>query len=48
MSELNVTLNNLGLINGIETWEVVDTQTGSVIGFNRKLNEEIEAQEAQA
>jgi hypothetical protein len=28
-------LNDLGIIDGMQTWEVIDEATGDVIGHNR-------------
>jgi hypothetical protein len=30
---------DLGVIDGLQTWEIVDTATGDVIGYNQTLPE---------
>jgi hypothetical protein len=37
---LIVKLNDLGIIDGLHTWEVIDTSTGEVIGYNQTTPEE--------
>jgi len=36
MSEpIETTLNYIGIIDGLHTWEVINTATGQVIGYNQ-------------
>jgi hypothetical protein len=36
MSEsVNEILNYIGIINGLQTWEVINADTGEVIGYNQ-------------
>lgn len=36
---MNVELRDLGVINGLQTWEVIDLSTGNVIGYNQTVPE---------
>jgi len=31
---------DLSIVNGVHTWEVIDTETGEVIGKNEKAEEQ--------
>jgi hypothetical protein len=33
-------LNYIGIVKGMKTWEVIDSATGEVIGYNRTVPEE--------
>jgi hypothetical protein len=35
-----VKLNDLGVIDGMQTWEVIDTETNEVIGYNQTAADE--------
>jgi hypothetical protein len=32
---VNVQVKDIGLVDGMQTWEVIDTATGEVIGYNQ-------------
>jgi hypothetical protein len=34
-----VKLNDLGIIDGMQTWEVIDEATGNVIGYNQTISD---------
>ena len=35
-----VKLNDIGIVDGLQTWEVIDEATGEVIGYNQTTLEE--------
>lgn len=37
---VNVTRNDLGVMNGVHVWEVVDVDTGEVIGWDQQSVED--------
>jgi hypothetical protein len=39
---LIVKLKDLGIIDGYQTWEVIDEATGDVIGYNQTMPDEEE------
>jgi hypothetical protein len=39
---VKVELKDLGVIDGLHTWEVIDTATGKTIGYNQTAVEETE------
>jgi len=41
MAEQPVTIetNYIGVVDGLQTWEVINTDTGEVIGYNQTLEE---------
>jgi hypothetical protein len=32
---IKVTLKDLGIVDGLQTWEVINADTGEVIGYNQ-------------
>jgi len=36
---LNIELKDIGIVKGLQTFEVIDTDTGEVIGLNQSLPE---------
>jgi hypothetical protein len=38
---INVTFNNIGIVNGLQTVEVIDLDTNEIIGFNQTAVEEV-------
>jgi hypothetical protein len=38
---INVTFNDIGIVNGLQTVEVIDLDTNEIIGFNQTAVEEI-------
>ena len=47
MSAVTVTLRDLGIIDGLHTWEVVNADTGQVIGYNQSASEALTVVEEQ-
>jgi len=39
MSNVNVKRNDLGIVNGFQTFEVIDVDTNEVIGYDQVLPE---------
>jgi hypothetical protein len=37
---VNVELKDLGVIDGLHTWEVIDADTGLTIGYNQSAPDE--------
>jgi hypothetical protein len=35
-----VKLNYVGVVDDLDTWEVIDAETGQIIGYNQKAKEE--------
>ena len=36
---MNIELKDLGIINGLQTFEVINADTGETIGFNQTISE---------